>query len=805
MDVAEETSGATVAGKDELPLNSGGSPLDKNGSLGKNSGDSGCGDDGEDEISRSQVVQEGASQALAGREAEDINSDQIAAEKDGLSIETKKGLGSETDGLNSSSVEGRIENDGRDGKASLLPDDGDSIASSITSPVDKQATATTSSPDRSEIMTKGKGLRKWRRRRRELVVKDGSAGLDLHRALKRGLSNIDLVNAPAQPGAMDIRLKTEELGASMDSTVPLEFTPTLNFGTPLPISESGSVSDVRNIFVSSMVSENSEDQSSKSSTAANFPTTKHDSEVSGVRENEQVKGTVLVQGAETQLEEKNSDDGTKKFRAERGNDQEFADESPGNHMEGEGSSKIDEQLNDQADSYSSVESDSRSCARVGSSAAAVLISTNGCFADHRNGRWTQEGKQSWSSDCDGEVNQFGCRDSKAGDEDEKNKFEEAHSAYYHENGVELESELRKEESDDDTSGPKFQTVAETDRIFEQEGTNKGERVRPVKPLNQNRKSSFGGDSWTESLAQLQVVQEALKKEIQKVGVMRREAVSRPDISSHILGSTDKHEKIIPTSSDADSGYQIEENGFPSIELLPSLMYHRVMVLESRLKDAEKMIQHKEVRIKELEAALGEANLVKDGSDGELQSLGKMLNEWEMEVERLFMDKVEAETRYFVVNEANNEMRSLIEGELPLVEAHRVLLEEQTQMLNKLKEAEGHALLLKSRAEELENACVNLSATERDLKMTEQSPVFFSSSCCPAVMCNIAWPDNRFHWQANRFSSKREGKVNEVTWCCALHVTDGDSASKNLPTLWYRLFLRSHSQSFEPAVVFRGNV
>ncbi|XP_031481267.1 WPP domain-interacting protein 2 [Nymphaea colorata] len=695
MDLAEETSGAIVAGKDELPLNSGGSPLDKNGSLGKNSGDSGCGDDGEDGISRSQVVQEGASQAVAGREAEDINSDQIAAEKDGLSIETKKGLGSEKDGLNSSSVEGRIENDGRDGKASLLPNDGDSIAASITSPVDKQATALTSSPDRSENMTKGKGLRKWRRRRRELVVKDGSAGLDLHRALKRGLSNIDLVNAPAQPGAMDIRLKTEELGASMDSTVLLGFTPTLNFGIPLPVSESGSVSDVRNIFVSSAVSENSEDQSSKSSTAANFPTTKHDSEVSGVRENEQVKGTVLVQGAETQLEEKNFDDGTKKFRAERGNDEEFADESPGNHLEGEGSSKIDEQINDQADSYSSVESDSRSCARVGSSATAVLISTNGCFADQRNGRWTQEGKQSWSSDCDGEVNQSECRDSKAGDEDEKNKYEEAHSAYYHENGVELESELRKEESD---------------------GSKKGERVRPVKPLNQNRKSSFGGDSWTESLAQLQVVQEALQKEIQKVGVMRREAVSRLDISSHILGTTDKHEKIIPTSSDADSRYQIEENGFPSIELLPSLMYHRVMVLESRLKDAEKMIQHKEGRVKELEAVLGEANLVKDGSDGDLQSLGKMLNEWEMEIERLFMDKIEAETRYFVVNEANNEVRSLIEGELPLVEAHKVLLEEQRQMLNKLKEAEEHALLLKSRAEELENACVNLSATERDLKV-----------------------------------------------------------------------------------------
>ncbi|CAN6450543.1 unnamed protein product [Victoria cruziana] len=702
MDLAEETSGATATGKQELPINSGGSPSDKNGCLEMKSGCYGRGDDGKDGILRSQVDQERASPPDG--EAKDVTSDQIGAEKDGLSMK-KKDLGCEKDGLKTSSVDGRKENDGSDGKESALPNDGDSITPSVTSPVDKQATAATTSPDWPEIMTKGKGLRKWRRRRRDLVVKDGSSGLDLHRALKRGLSNIDLVNSPSQPGAMDIKFRSEGLGTSTDSTVHLGFSPPLNFGVPLPTSESCSFSDVRNVFVSSTVSDKSEDQSSKSSTAANFPTTKHDSEVREMREMDQVKGTTFVMCDETQSEDKNLDDGSKKFRAGSGNDEEFGDEYPGNHLEGEGSSKIDEQIIDQADSYSSVESDSRSCAGMGSSGTEALISTNGCFADHRNGRWIQEAKQSWSSDCDGEVNQFEFQDSKAGDEDDKHKHEEAQSAYYHENGVELESGLRTEP--DDTSCAEFPTSAENDKILEQEGAKKGDRVCPVKPLTQNRQSPFG-DPWTESLSQLQVVQEALKKEVQKFGVMRKEAFSRPDISSHI------HEKIGPTSSDLDSSYQIDGNGFPSIELLPSVMYRRVMVLESRLKDAEKVIQHKEVRMEELEAVLAEANLVNDGSDGDLQSLKKILNEREMEIERLFMDKVEAEIGFFMVNEANKEVGPLIEGQL--VEGRKAVLEEQSQMLNKLKVAEESALRLKNRAEELENACSNLSAAGKKLEV-----------------------------------------------------------------------------------------
>lgn len=114
--------------------------------------------------------------------------------------------------------------------------------------------------------TKGYGLKKWRRIRREFA-KDVSPSIDTGKILKRGLSG---AANPAKAQHIPIEIKQNSEGSVGSANV----FRTDGFGTH------GSTSDSRfaagAAFAAGTDSENSEDRSSKSSTAASVPKMKYD-------------------------------------------------------------------------------------------------------------------------------------------------------------------------------------------------------------------------------------------------------------------------------------------------------------------------------------------------------------------------------------------------------------------------------------------------------------------------------------------------------------------------------------------------
>lgn len=116
------------------------------------------------------------------------------------------------------------------------------------------------SGSRGSTPKKGYGLKKWKRYRREGVVKSVSPSLDTGKVLKRGVSGIN------DPLSQSPKLTEEEQGAG-DFVQPIN-TSDNNLGglSYFPAQASSSI-----VFAMGAVTENSEDRSSKSSTAASAP------------------------------------------------------------------------------------------------------------------------------------------------------------------------------------------------------------------------------------------------------------------------------------------------------------------------------------------------------------------------------------------------------------------------------------------------------------------------------------------------------------------------------------------------------
>lgn len=132
----------------------------------------------------------------------------------------------------------------------------------------------------SPVIHKGTGLRKWRRVRRDLI-KDVSKSADSSQILKRRISNIN-------PSKIKLKIKAEpeveESVASVESRNPEINPDVVVTGTLDPELEFLASSG----FSIGMDSDNSEDHSSKSSTAASAPRQKHEALRSG-RERGRVK------------------------------------------------------------------------------------------------------------------------------------------------------------------------------------------------------------------------------------------------------------------------------------------------------------------------------------------------------------------------------------------------------------------------------------------------------------------------------------------------------------------------------------
>lgn len=155
----------------------------------------------------------------------------------------------------------------------LAPDAKGKDDQQIVEPLDSLSTVPTKSPGLSggsNPTTKGYGLKKWRRIRRDFV-KDSSVSVDSSKMLKRGLSGS--LNPAKPPYLSEIKQNSE---GSVGSANILVKNSGVNDHLAAHASSSDSRFAVGSTFTAGTDSENSEDRSSKSSTAASAPKARHD-------------------------------------------------------------------------------------------------------------------------------------------------------------------------------------------------------------------------------------------------------------------------------------------------------------------------------------------------------------------------------------------------------------------------------------------------------------------------------------------------------------------------------------------------
>ncbi|KAF5732468.1 WPP domain-interacting protein 1-like [Tripterygium wilfordii] len=236
---------------------------------------------------------------------------------------------------------------------------GDGVENAISSP----RSGSNSLGGTSPATTKGYGLKKWRRIRRDVVKDANGASMDSSKALKRGLPGFGNSSEPLNITSVDIKQNSE---GSVRLTNMLTNV-SVHDGFVIHGSSMDSRLALGSAFAAGTDSENSEDRSSKSSTAASAPRGRYElpAMLGFAREKNKIKN-VSGKGSGTSPQRgqqgKGRVESSKKHRGER--------------------IKIEKQ-----NSHSSMESDSRS---------SNFVFMLGAFSV------TSNGTQSRSMNCDGE-------------------------------------------------------------------------------------------------------------------------------------------------------------------------------------------------------------------------------------------------------------------------------------------------------------------------------------------------------------------------------------------------------------------
>uniref|UniRef100_A0A1D1Z2A2 WPP domain-interacting protein 1 n=1 Tax=Anthurium amnicola TaxID=1678845 RepID=A0A1D1Z2A2_9ARAE len=497
------------------------------------------------------------------------------------------------------------------------------------SPPEGMVSDTTSAPTPST--TKGFGLRRWRRIRRDLS-KDGAAIADASRILKRGLS-ITEPSKVKNENKQKSQCEDESSVASVNSRNMQSASNSIS--TIKALDPDLELLGVVGGFSVGIDSENSDDRSSRFSTAASAPKPKQEGLGYG-RDKNRVKNLGgKASGHAVQPRGQRGKgvliDITKKLRE-------------------------DQVMFEKENSHSSVESDLRSSTAV--------------FAQW--GSTTSNGRQSEGSmNYDGE------------NQEEAQVSEEVQAGFYKDTGQDI----------DDTS--------RDDPHADMLGKDKMEASKKCL-------SNEGGDPFVESIILLQAAQEALDNEVKKFGEIGREPTSPSGYTS--------------------AQFDYEETGGGDsvpIELQVIKLIHKVEHLEHELKEAASAVKAKEMRMVELEAILKESRLPKDVEDTDLPQ--GMFKEMESELENLFRKKIEAEVECVMVMDMVQKKTATLGDPLTLIEQQESLAEGYEEVKVKLSVAEGKAILLKRRLEELDVSCKELLETEEVIEL--QNRVCRFSLCC----------------------------------------------------------------------------
>ncbi|XP_022716603.1 WPP domain-interacting protein 2-like [Durio zibethinus] len=538
-------------------------------------------------------------------------------------------------------------------------------AAQIVQPMHAPHLAAKSPVGASPPTTKGYGLKKWRRIKRDFV-KDPTATGDISKMLKRGLSGSANPTKPLHMASPEIKQNSV---ASVGPVNMLKST-SVAHGLMMRSPSSDSRFAVGAAFAFATDSENSEDRSSKSSTAASMPKTRYDlpAVLGYVHEKNQMKnlsGKSVGNSSQRVQQGKGSVESNKKARGER--------------------IKIEKE-----NSHSSMESDSRS---------SNFVFTQGLFSVTSNGKQTGN-----SLNYDGE-------NSDEAREGEHQISEEVQTAYRKENLGEIE-----ELSPDDLAAD----------LSWEDKEEKGENHQPSPDQDALIQSILALQSVQEALEnEVQKLGEIGKEPLHDDSI---------NINSVHMDSTFADEEIHETSSSGQlDSEKIRKSTLGSLETQVFTLTQKVKYLESKLEEARALLQAKESRIFELETSVNSSRLRKEESRSTAELQQDKYREMEFDLEGLFQQKMEAEIEFLALTRAVEKLRVSAGNQVALFEEQTSLAGEQAHMLNKLGEAESKAVMLKKQAEELEKYCGDIVGTEEVLKMQRRVCKVTSCFCTQLVL------------------------------------------------------------------------
>ncbi|KAK4439629.1 WPP domain-interacting protein 2 [Sesamum alatum] len=468
---------------------------------------------------------------------------------------------------------------------------GAQVLESLSSPPVDLRTEVSPSPT---MTRKGFGLKKWRRIKRD-ANKGGDSSIATSKMVTQDLpysgsnSSKRVQVYPESKQKSDGSVSsTNALVRSLDGFAQLDDSG-LGLGPP---------------FAAGTDSENSEDQSSKSSTAASAPRMKYEIPVVGgfpldKGRMRSLSGKNLTHSQQRSQQGKGRIESTKKARGER--------------------VKIEKE-----NSHSSLESDSRSSNFV--FMQGTYFTNNGTQNerpkdyDGENGDEVQGSEQ----DNDGHRGVYGRRDGEDGCEESSPEDVVADSS----------SEVKEERSE-------------------------------------NHGSSRDQDPLIESIFALQSALEALEKELVKIKEISKDISVDDSVSDLHTQFIDGEQKLQEMSSDRS----VPQSCSPALQS---------DVVETANRDVE------------------------------------------TELEDLFKQKIEAEVEYLAISRMVQKLQAAAGNHITVLEEQKALVSEQTQILNKLGDAENKALMLKKQAEKLENFCEDIASADETVEL--QQRVCKYSSC-----------------------------------------------------------------------------
>ncbi|KAG9143237.1 hypothetical protein Leryth_010165 [Lithospermum erythrorhizon] len=478
---------------------------------------------------------------------------------------------------------------------------------------------------------KGKGLRKWRRIKRE-VTKEGGVVFDSCKLTKRGFSNAGVQGKP-MPFSSEMRQRSD--GSVSSTHAMVQSVGGLIDG--FAVGDSGQASGP---FVPTVAdTENSDDRSSKSSTAASILNMRYGGPVAAG----QVNGRNKIANTD------GMNFGSSFQKVPQGKDQkETSKKPPGEQVD------IEKET-----SHSSMESDSRS-------SNFVFMQDNRPFT--RNGR--QNG---------GSIN-YGGENGLETLANAGHATEQLRSGYGRNSG----------ESED----------------VSQEDINEGSSWSVKDENSENQGSSTDQDVLIQSIHMLQSAQEAIEKEIKKFREIGKEDIIVDDSSQNTCLPSELTSVGLEVNG---SGGDERPHLLHTLEIEVSSLRENKHVMEIKLEETTAMLQMKEAKIGELEGRLGSLTNQKEVNFPDLES----------ELEAVWKQRIEADIEYLTISRTIQDLRIASVDQISQLDEKTAL--EQSQITNKLIDAESKAENLKRDAKKLERHC-------EDLVIADETVILQNSVC-----------------------------------------------------------------------------